>query len=395
MARWIISSMGCRVALLHCSGIVATISPRRIGFVVSNRRLYRGRLSGRRYVLVSNKPLRITAALAVPVGAILGMLAGAADLEAAGARATPSRVAQAKLAARHAATFSKAEDVLAFISSYREEKPLQRVPELVHAMSRLDMLREPEECGIYVGFLAGVIGESGDGAEKLVAAMFPMPPADQVILIKAIAYSQRADWRELMMRFIERMPARKGLIDRFLYRDGPRLEGLMSEQTGAFAVDVNWGLYFATGSAEPARRIISALAWTTDRNNVEKLTIGSMAKWTLATNATRDKELRDIMKAEMNTQSADVRKPLAEVIEAAETFEVKRIRNDAMKAIDELKVKGPQSARDTVWWGQAGQTVLALGCVAASAMGQVEFGIPCVVGGALSSAALKYLGPQK
>lgn len=335
------------------------------------------------------------AALAGFVCALLAMLAAAADPEAAGARTTPARAAQAKLAARDALAFSKAEDVLAFISGYRDEKPQRQVPLIVHAMTRLGMLREPEECGIYVGFLAGVIGQSGDGADKLVAAMFPMPPEDQVILIKAIAYSQRADWRDLMMRFIERMPARKGLIERFLYRDGPRLDELMSEQTGAFAVDVNWGLYFATGSAEPARRIISALAWTADRNNVEKLTIGSMAKWTLATNATRDKELRDIMKAEMNTQPADVRKPLAEVIEAAETFEVKRIRSDAMKAIEELKVKGPQSARDTVWWGQAGQTVLALGCVAASALGQVEFGIPCVVGGALSSAALKYLVPQK
>jgi hypothetical protein len=37
--------------------------------------------------------------------------------------------------------------------------------------------------------------------------------------------------------------------------------------------------------------------------------------------------------------------------------------------------------------------VLALGCVAASALGQVQLGIPCVVGGALSNAALKYLTP--
>ena len=85
----------------------------------------------------------------------------------------------------------------------------------------------------------------------------------------------------------------------------------------------------------------------------------------------------------------------AEVIEAAETFEVKRIKNDALKAIEELKLKGPEWRRDTVWWGQAGQTLFALGCVAAAAAGQVEFGVPCVIGGALSSAALKYLVPQQ
>ncbi len=33
---------------------------------------------------------------------------------------------------------------------------------------------------------------------------------------------------------------------------------------------------------------------------------------------------------------------------------------------------------------------MALGCVAAAATGQVEVGVPCVVGGALGSAALNY-----
>ena len=323
----------------------------------------------------------------------VGLVQHSVDASAAGARL----LAQRSTSAGKSADFSRPEDVLAFISSYREEKPSGRVPEMVHAMSRLAMLNDPEECGIYVGFLAGVIRESGTAAEaeKLVAKMFPLPPGDQVVLIKAIAYSERADWRALMMRFVERMPARKVLIERFLYRDASGLEGLMTETTGAFAVDVNWGIYFATGEAAPAQRIIATLAWTADRNSVEKLTIGSMAKWTLATNATRDKDLRDIMKAQMNTQPAVVRKPLAEVIEAAETFEVKRIKNDALKAIEELKLKGPEWRRDTVWWGQAGQTLFALGCVAAAAAGQVEFGVPCVIGGALSSAALKYLVPQQ
>ncbi|MFV0369568.1 MAG: hypothetical protein ACK5KM_14030 [Hyphomicrobiaceae bacterium] len=302
--------------------------------------------------------------------------------------------AYAASASRANAEFAKAEHVLAFISSYREEKDEKRIPGMVHAMGQLGMLREPEEAGIYIGFLAGIIRDSGSGASDLIAKMFPMPPTDQVTLIKAIVFSERGDWRNLLAEFVERMPARKVLIDRYLYRDGAGLDGLMTEATGAFAVDVYWGLFFATGDPGPARRIIAALAWTADRDSVEKLTIGSMAKWTLATNATRDKDLRDIMKSEMNTQPAVVRGPLAEVIEAAETFEIKRIKNDALKAIEELKLKGPQSHRDTVWWGQAGQTALALGCVAAGAMGQAQVGIPCVVGGALSSAALKYLGPQ-
>lgn len=316
------------------------------------------------------------------------LLANVAGVQAA----SPHRAAKQMPAA--APQYKKTEDVLEFISGYRENKRPKLVPGAVKAMSDLGLLREPEEAGIYTGFIAGVIGESGAGAEKLVAAMFPLPPDSQAVLIKAIAFSGLPAWKELLTAFVERMPARKVLLDRYLFRGGPMLDQLMTADTGAFAIDVHWGRYFATGSAEPARAIITALAWTAERDSVEKLTIGSMAKWTLASNAARDRGLISIMTEEINRQPDVVRKPLREVIVAAETLETSRIRKDAMKAIEELKVKGPQTSRDTVWWGQAGQTVLALGCVAAAAVGQVEFGIPCVIGGAVSSAALKYLVPQ-
>jgi hypothetical protein len=96
----------------------------------------------------------------------------------------------------------------------------------------------------------------------------------------------------------------------------------------------------------------------------------------------------------MNRETKDTRIVLQEVIEAAETFEFGRVRKDAMAAIEQLKTKGPLSARNTQWWGMAGQTALALGCVAAGALGQVQVGIPCVLGGALSGAALKFMAPQ-
>jgi len=44
----------------------------------------------------------------------------------------------------------------------------------------------------------------------------------------------------------------------------------------AYVIDVLWGYYFATGNREPIQRIVGALALSTDKNDVEKLTIGSM-----------------------------------------------------------------------------------------------------------------------
>ena len=291
--------------------------------------------------------------------------------------------------------FKKQEQILKWINEYRKAPEPDQLPDLVRAMGDLGLFRDLEQSGVYIGFMAGVLGANPDRAERLVSKMFPMPPEDQVVLIRAIAYSGLPDWKNLLQKFVERMPARMVLLRKYLYGDGKTLKELPITENGGYVLDVLWGYYFATGSPEPVQRIVGSLAMSNDKNDLEKLTLGSMAKWTLATNASREKELLDILSAEMNTQPAEVRKPLREVIEAAETFETGKIRKDALAAVEELKTKGTQRSRDFAWWGQAGQTAFALGCVGAAAGGLVVAGIPCVVGGAISSAALKYFAPDQ
>jgi hypothetical protein len=289
--------------------------------------------------------------------------------------------------------FNKPEVLLQWINEYRRNPEPERLAEAYKAMRDLNLLKDVDAAGIYVGFIAGVIGANPDKAEKLISDMFPMPPPDQVIVVKAIAFSGLAEWKELLGKFVERMPARRIVIDRYLYGKLPVLRDLPLDSP--IAVDANWGYYFATGSSEPIQRLIRTLAWSRDKNNVEKLTIGSMVKWTLAQNASRDPELLGYLKTSLPHQPQEVEVPLADIIESCETFELAHIRKDALDSIEVLKTRGSENARDFAWWGQAGQTAFALGCVAAGAMGQVYAGIPCVVGGALSNVALKYLAPAQ
>lgn len=289
--------------------------------------------------------------------------------------------------------FTRPEMVLGWINDYRLDPTPERLPDAFKAMREQGQFKEVEQAGIYVGFIAGVIGANPDKAEKLITDMFPMPPPDQVVVVKAIAYSGLADWKELLGKFVERMPARKVIIERYLYGKLPVLQDLPLDSP--MGVDANWGYYFATGSSEPIQRLVRTLAWSRERNNVEKLTIGSMVKWTLAQNASKDHDLLSYLKTSLPHQPDNVAKPLAEVIEGAETFELAQIRKDALASIEELKTKGSENARNFSWWGQAGQTVFALGCVAAGVTGQVYMGVPCVVGGALSNVALKYLTPAE
>jgi hypothetical protein len=287
--------------------------------------------------------------------------------------------------------FAKNEELLAWMNGYRQNSEPKRLPDAVKSMIGTGATKDLDQAGVYIGFVAGVIGSNPDSAAQLISEMFPLSPQDQVIVIRAIAYSGLPEWKQLMGSFVERMPARRVLIEKFMFANKPTLDDLPFEDSTT-TIDLNWGYYFATGSEAPLRRIIKALAWSLDRDDIEKLTIGAMAKWTLAQNASNDQELLAMLKGLAGEQKPDVRVALHEVIEAAETLELTKIRKQALASIEELRAKGPETTRTVNKWGQAGQTALALGCVVASVTGQVQLGIPCVVGGALSSAALKYLG---
>ncbi len=296
--------------------------------------------------------------------------------------------------------FNKPEILLQWINDYRHNPEPERLAEAYRAMRDLNLLKDVESAGIYVGFLAGVIGGNSDKAEKLISDMFPMPPPDQVVVVKAIAYSGLPEWKDLLGKFVERMPARRIVIEKYLYGKLPVLRDLPLDNP--IAVDANWGYYFATGSSEPIQRLVRTLEWSKDKNNVERLTIGSMVKWTLAQNASRDPELLAYLKTSLRHQPELVEVPLKDIIESCETFELAHIRKDALDSIEVLKTKGSEDARNFAWWGQAGQTAFALSCVGASVagvgaagVGALAVGIPCVVGGALSNVALKYLAPAQ
>ena len=62
-----------------------------------------------------------------------------------------------------------------------------------------------------------------------------------------------------------------------------------------------------------------------------------------------------------------------------------KLRNEAVAAIEELKRKGRGVKRDLAL-GTGGRGAIAIGLHRGSGRRQVEFGIPCVVGGAATSA---------
>jgi hypothetical protein len=207
--------------------------------------------------------------------------------------------------------------------------------------------------------------------------LFPVPPEDEWVIVRAIAYSGLPDWRNLLRRIAPKMPGRRLMVKAYLAGTLPTLAeipleetkpGMMDKLRGVFKnpfakeerklntaltfagnqdlLDTLWGYCFATGSHMPILRIVQMLPWSKSRDTVDKLTVGSMARYTLASYAVRDASLREFLHSELSTQPDSVKVPLEEVIQAADTVQLGAVRKDALAAVEELKAKGSNARRN-------------------------------------------------
>ncbi len=314
------------------------------------------------------------------------------------------------------------EVVLKWMKGYRAKPNPMAVPAMIQALSAQGTIKDPDSSGVFVGFYAGVLASNPTKAWTLIEKTLPLPFEDQWIVIRGLAYSGLPNWKDLMRALALRVPERQVMAQKYLDGDLPALNRVSLEpapqdgklkrfftgqmfwgsaepakrqitfQSSPELIDALWGIYYASGSEDAIAQIVVLLPWSKERDNVEKLTIGSMAKFTLASNAARDAELLGLLKR-LRERQPDAAKPiLAEAIEAAELVDTGRLGKEAVAALEELKKKGPGSTRDLAAWGTAGEAAISFSCLGLAAGGAVVAGIPCVIGGALTTGAVRYLG---
>jgi hypothetical protein len=307
--------------------------------------------------------------------------------------------------------------VFQWIQAYRVKPRPATIPQAVKDMAKLGAFRDPDSAGFYVGFVAGALATNPKQAPKLAAKMLPLPPEDEWAIVRAVAWSGLPDWKELLSGLRPKLPTRQVMIDKYLGGQLPTLTEITvvpdAPRRGWKAVfhkkrkgedkplptgdslDALWGYYLATGSPEPIDRMIAVLPLSKDTDDTARLTLGGMAKYMLASAAVRDVRLLALLKEAQPRQDEATQKILGEVIDAAESVDAGRIRAEQVAAIEELRTKGPGSRRKVAWWGKLSEGAISLGCVVAAATGQFYLGVPCVVGGAATSAALRYWASQK
>src|ERR1700739_1208766 len=178
-----------------------------------------------------------------------------------------------------------------WIYNYRAKPDYAHVPAAVRVLFHSQTFKEPENAGIYLGFIGGAIGSNPAKAEQLVDSFFPVPPEDEGVIVRAIAYSGLADWRNLLLRIAPKKPGGRVMIDAYLsgtlstLTEIPLEEkkpGMMDKIRGAFTknpfakdekklnmaqtfagnqdlLDTLSGYYFATGSPPPTPHSLQIL----------------------------------------------------------------------------------------------------------------------------------------
>ncbi|MGI9381763.1 MAG: hypothetical protein ACR2PO_01295 [Methyloligellaceae bacterium] len=310
--------------------------------------------------------------------------------------------------AQRKSAFSTPERIVGWMYAYRAKPQVWRVPAAVRAMKSHGLFTTQEKSSLFVGFIAGVLGDNPRGARTLVAKMFPMSHKEQAVIIRAIAYSGHPRWQDLLLDVSARMPERKALIDKFLSGDEKTLME-MPLKANVDGLYVHWGYHLATGDHEPVQRVISALEWCKDKgrrglswrrvkavftwssedDEVANMTVCSTAKWTLASYAERDRALLKLYRGELDRQPDKVVAALEDVIQAADTFESERIRKQQLAAIEKARQRALARDAQGSKAAAAGSIGIATTCVIAGATGHPEISVPCVIVGALYSGAVK------
>src|SRR5579871_6896404 len=110
-----------------------------------------------------------------------------------------------------------------WIYNYRTKPDYAHVPAAVRVLFHAQTFKEPENAGIYLGFIAGAIGSNPAKAETLVNSFFPVPPEDEWVIVRSIAFSGLPDWRNLLRKVAVKMPGRQLMINAYLAGTLPTL----------------------------------------------------------------------------------------------------------------------------------------------------------------------------
>lgn len=213
-----------------------------------------------------------------------------------------------------AETFQTPSDVKRWLKHYYLKPDPERIPELVGYLSSSGMLDQKNAISPIFGFLSGVFHDNPTRVPGWVQTLDAIRERHLGVVVFGLWYSGLPDAKQQVEGIFSRH-ARLQKEFAFLRDNEPHQLAEIPLEQGQWILDALWGNFMATGSPEPVRRVISTLAWLDDKQDRKRYMVASSAKFSLATNLIQHRRVRQICKAELDTQSDAIAVPLKALLE--------------------------------------------------------------------------------
>jgi len=198
-----------------------------------------------------------------------------------------------------------------WLNNYYQQPAPERFTSAVFELSRSGYFEESGHVPLAIGFLGAIFAQNPGRVDEWMQVSRVLPVAHQRILASALWYSgnpKGAKYLHTLARSAN--PAVQHDIETLL-AGTPNLNS--TEVRSVSSLNLQWGVFLATGEKTPVRNILAALG----TNDNAQLT--QDVRWSLAQNAAQHQRVLAICRDELSRQPNPIRETLRAVINDTET----------------------------------------------------------------------------
>lgn len=213
--------------------------------------------------------------------------------------------------------FASVEELDRWMMYYYLRPEPQRIPSAIQSMAKEGLLDKLSVHPMFIAFFGQVFRQNEDRLSSWAQALDSLSEGHKRLFWSALWFSNTKKGKALLGEIpVGTYPNSKELVSKLLADTAPDV--LSMEVNSPQVLDTLWGTFFATGNERCVQRIIPILPWVQEKQNSGKQLVGSVAKWSLTSNAAGHDRVLEICKGELDKQPKQVRAILKQVIVQAQ-----------------------------------------------------------------------------
>ena|SRR2546421_1606978 len=199
---------------------------------------------------------------------------------------------------------------------YLNPQPDQ-TPKIILEMSRKRVFDMENAQPPIIAFFSRIFAQNPNKLRSWFIELDRLPENHKRALWLALWYADTPEAVEQLRLAAEKSaPSDKDQLTKLLQSHPPALTDIEIDAPGV--LDMLWGAFMATGDERYVIRIMSALPWINEKQDLTKALLGGVARWSMASNSVQHEKVLQICKEQVNKQPQEVSQVLNGIIKEAE-----------------------------------------------------------------------------